>query len=143
VLREGVHLLGPEARRAFAALIAAQAAHSCEEYVWRLYESFPPARFVSSLVSTDLQRGFLIANLFVVGFGVWCVLGPVRHNWPAARPLALVWVVVELINGIGHPSWSIMQGGYTPGVATAPLLFVLAVILARRVYASQPDAEPR
>jgi len=55
----------------------------------------------------------------------------------------LVWVVVELINGIGHPSWSIMQGGYTPGVATAPLLFVLAVILTRRVYASQPDAEPR
>jgi hypothetical protein len=39
-----------------------QAAHSCEEYVWRLYESFPPARFVSSLISSDLQRGFLIAN---------------------------------------------------------------------------------
>jgi hypothetical protein len=133
VLRKGVHVLGPEARRAFAALIAAQAAHSCEEYVWRLYESFPPARFVSSLVSSDLQRGFLIANLVVVGSGVWCLFGPVRHNWPSARPLAWLWVVIEFCNGIGHVLWSIMQGGYTPGVVTAPILFVLAVIVARRL----------
>jgi hypothetical protein len=101
-----------------------------------LYESFPPAHFVSSLVSSDPQRGFLIANLVIVGFGVWCIFGPVRHNWPSARPLAWLWVVVELINGLGHPSWSVMQGGYTPGVATAPVLFVLAVIVARRMGVS-------
>lgn len=136
MLREGVHLLGPAVRRPFAALIAAQAAHSCEEYAWRLYESFPPARFVSGLASNDLQRGFLIANLFVVGFGVWCVLWPVRLNWASARALMWVWVAVEVSNGIVHPAWSIAQGGYTPGVVTAPLLGVLAIVLARRLRVS-------
>ena len=134
--REGVHVLGAEVRQPFAALITAQAAHSCEEYIWRLYDSFPPARFVSSLVASDLQRGFLIANLVIVGFGVWCVVWPVRHNWPSARPLMWLWVVVELSNGIVHPAWSIVQGGYTPGVATAPVLFVLAILVARRLSAS-------
>ena len=136
MLRKGVHLLGPEVRRPFAALIATQAAHSCEEYAWRLYESFPPARFVSGLVSSDLQRGFLIANILIVGFGVWCVLWPIRLNWPSARPLMWLWVVVELSNGVVHPAWSIAQGGYTPGVATAPILFVIAFTVARRLRVS-------
>ena len=35
----------------FLFLILAQAAHSIEEYVSKLYEVFAPARFVSSLVS--------------------------------------------------------------------------------------------
>jgi len=39
----------------------AQAAHSIEEYAGRLWESFPPARLVSGLVSPDLERGFIIA----------------------------------------------------------------------------------
>ena len=136
MLRKGVHVLGPEARRPFAALIAAQAAHSCEEYIWRLYDSFPPARFVSSLVSSDRQRGFLIANLFIVGFGLWCLFWPVRRDWRSAQPLMWLWIVVELANGIVHPAWSIAQGGYTPGVITAPVLFVLAILVARRVRAS-------
>ena len=41
-----------------------------------------------------------------------------------------MWVGVEVINGIGHPLWTLRQGRYTPGVATAPLLLVLAVYLA-------------
>jgi len=38
-------------RLVFLCLILAQGAHSIEEYVTRLYVVFPPARFVSSLVS--------------------------------------------------------------------------------------------
>ena len=61
----------------FAFLIAAQAAHSTEEYVTCLYE-VAPARFVSSLVSSNLPMGFLVANVALVGFGLrrWAV--PVR-----------------------------------------------------------------
>jgi hypothetical protein len=44
-----------------------------------------------------------------------------------------VWVTIETVNGIGHPVWSILQGGYTPGVATAPLLLALAIWLAREL----------
>lgn len=40
-------------QNAFLALILVEAAHSLEEYVFRLYEVFAPARFISSLVSDD------------------------------------------------------------------------------------------
>jgi hypothetical protein len=45
-------------------------------------------------------------------------------------------VVIELVNGVGHPLWSIVQGGYTPGVATAPVLLVLSLLLVRELRAS-------
>jgi uncharacterized protein with HXXEE motif len=118
---------------AFGALILAQAAHSVEEYLGRLWESFPPARLVSGLVSQDLERGFLVLNLAIVAFGLWCFFWPVRRGWRSAAALAWTWVAVEVINGIGHPLWSLRQGGYTPGVATAPVLLVLAINLARQV----------
>jgi hypothetical protein len=44
--------------------------------------------------------------------------------------------MVELINGIGHPLWTLRQGGYTPGVATAPVLLVLAASLALQLRAA-------
>ena len=113
----------------FGLLILAQAAHSFEEYAGRLWESFPPARFVSGLVSDDLRLGFLVGNVVLVTFGVWCYLWPVSRGWRSARAFALGWALVELVNGVGHPLWSLRQGGYTPGVATAPVLFLLAVTL--------------
>jgi Protein of unknown function with HXXEE motif len=133
VLREGVHLLGAEIRRPFSALIAVQAAHSIEEYVGRLYLSFPPARFVSGVISTDLERGFIIANACVAGFGLWCIFWPVRRNWPSAALFAWLWVAIESMNGVGHLFWSLVQRGYTPGIATAPLLLVVALMMARRL----------
>jgi hypothetical protein len=48
---------------AFDGLILAQTAHSIEEYAGRLWESFPPARFVSGLISSDLERNFLLLNV--------------------------------------------------------------------------------
>lgn len=116
--------------KTFAALVLAQAAHSVEEYVGRLWESFPPARFVTGLISADRELGFLILNIALVAFGIWCVLWPVRRNWPSAYGLMWLWIVIETINGIGHPLWSLRQGGYTPGVVTAPFLLVIALYLA-------------
>jgi len=114
----------------FGTLVLAQAAHSMEEYVGQLWESFPPARFLTGLISQDLERGFIVINVSLVAFGLWCFLWPVRRGWLSAVPLAWVWVGVEVINGIGHPLWTLRQGRYTPGVATALLLLVLAVYLA-------------
>jgi hypothetical protein len=122
-----------QSRTAFGALILGQCAHSAEEYIGRLWESFPPARVVSGLVSEDLERGFLLANVALVAFGLWCWLWPVRRRWPAGVPLAWAWVTLEVINGIGHSLWTLRQGGYTPGVGTAPVLLVLAIYLARQL----------
>ena len=119
----------------FAVLVLAQAAHSIEEYLGRLWESFPPARFVTGLVSADREIGFIVLNVALVSFGVWCLLWPVRRGWPSASRLMWVWVVIETINGIGHPLWSLRQGGYTPGLLTAPILFVLATYLGYQLHA--------
>lgn len=118
---------------AFGALILAQFAHSVEEYIGRLWESFPPARFVSSLISGNLERGFVIANVSLVAFGLWCWFWPVRRGWPSAMPLAWAWVTLELLNGIAHPLWTLRQASYTPGVGTAPILLVLAIYLASQL----------
>jgi hypothetical protein len=116
----------------FGLLILAQAAHSIEEYRGRLWESLPPARLVSGLISQDLELGFLAANVAIVTFGVWCFLWPVSRCWRVSTAIAFGWAAIELINGLGHTFWSLRQGGYTPGVVTAPFLFVLAIVLLRQ-----------
>jgi len=121
----------------FLALVVAQVAHSTEEYLGRLYEVFAPARFVSGLISQDLERGFLIFNGLLVLFGFSCFLWPVRRGWPSAVPLAWLWVAIELLNGIGHPLWSLRQQRYTPGVVTAGILLIIALYLARQLRAEQ------
>jgi len=126
----------------FLGLVTVQAVHSVEEYVGRLYAVFPPARFVSGLFSQDLQRGFLIFNVGLVAFGMWCFLWPLRRHWSSASALAWLWVGIELVNGVGHPLWSLTQRAYTPGVATAPLLLVLALMLARQLRAGGAQAAP-
>jgi hypothetical protein len=85
------------------------------------------------LISQDHERGFVVLNLVLIAFGLWCALWPVRRGWPSAVTLAWPWVVMEVINGTGHTLWTLRQGGYTPGVGTAPLLLVLAVYPARQL----------
>jgi len=119
----------------FLALVATQAAHSVEEYVGRLYDVFPPAQFVSGLISQDHERGFVIFNIALVTFGLWCFVWPVRKKWLLAIPLAWFWVVIELINGIGHPLWTLTEFAYTPGVVTAPILLILALYVASQLRA--------
>jgi hypothetical protein len=136
----------PRLTKLFAALIATQAAHSVEEYLGRLYESFPPATFVSRLFSQDVERGFVVANALLLAVGAVCVVQAIRQPDRAARYI-WPWIIVEMINGVGHPLWSLRQGGYAPGVATAPFLFVLALLTARELQhvdsSSRSGTRPR
>lgn len=118
---------------AFLLLVVAQAAHSVEEYLAGLYESFAPARFISGLISGDLAVGFLVANAGLVAFGLWCWAVPVRSGWPSARGFLWFWVAIEIGNGLAHPAFALVRGGYFPGLITAPLLLVPAVCLAIRL----------
>jgi hypothetical protein len=121
----------------FVALVVAQAAHSVEEYVGHLYEVFPPARFVSGLISPNLRLGFIIFNMSLLTFGAWCCLWPARRRTPSLVVVTWFWIGIELINGIGHPLWSISEMRYTPGLATAPVLLILAIALARLAVAER------
>ena len=126
-------------RSTFLALVVLQVAHSIEEYVGRLWESFPPAMFLTGLVSADRETGFIILNSALILFGIWCVAVPVRRGWAAAPALMWFWVVIQTINGVGHPMWSAVQRSYTPGVITAPLLLATALMLAFRLSRRSPS----
>ena len=125
---------------AFGALLLAQAAHSVEEYLGRFWETYPPARFLTGLVSPDREWSFMALSTLLLTFGLWCLIWPVRRGWPSAVWLAWVWVIVEAINGIVHPLWTLHEGGYTPGVATAPVLLALAVYLGYQLRDMARDA---
>jgi hypothetical protein len=117
--------------RLFGALIAIQAAHSLEEYAGRLWEVLPPARLASSLVSSDLERGFIVINVTIAGLGLASLLGPIRGGWRSGPAVAWGWAVMETLNGAAHVAIALWQGGYAPGVATAPLLIGTGVLLMR------------
>ena len=132
-LPDGECLTSWQLRIGFAALIVMQAAHSVEEYVGRLWETFLPARVLSESISSDGETGFIVINIGLVLFGLWCLFIPVNRGWRSASGFIWFWIVIEMINGIGHPLWSLRQGGYTPGAVTAPILLVIALYLAFRM----------
>ena len=124
-------------RFAFLILVLAQAAHSVEEYTFKLYDVFGPARFVSGVVSDDLSTGFAVANIGLVAFGMWCYLARVRAAHVSARLWVWPWVFVEGANGIGHPAIALARGEYFPGVLTAPLLFATSLYLGIRMVRAE------
>jgi hypothetical protein len=119
----------PSAPNLFLALILAQAAHSVEEYWFRLYDVLAPARYVSGLFGIDRQAGFVIVNSALVLFGLWCWWTRVRPSRAGAAGLAWFWAVLEISNGFAHTVLGLMAGGYFPGLATAPLLVGLGGLL--------------
>lgn len=114
----------------FVLLVAIQAAHSVEEYLTRLYDVLPPARFVSGLVSADPAVGFMIINVVIILAGVCCCAFAIRSGLKAARIVAWIWLTIELANGTGHVLLATSAGGYFPGALTGTVLNVVALGLA-------------
>ena len=52
----------------FLVLILVQGLHSIEEYIGKLWNVFPPATLLTSLISENLETGFLIANIGIFVF---------------------------------------------------------------------------
>jgi len=128
-------------KRFFLLLVLIQGIHSIEEYKGRLWEVFLPAKFLTSLVSSNLKTGFLIINSGLLIFGLWCWFFPVRKNDPSARGFILFWIIIELMNGIGHLLWALSQWSYEPGLITAPFLFILGVLLIRQLSNSRSNLQ--
>lgn len=126
----------------FGLLIACQAAHSIEEYRTGLYEVFAPARLVSTSFGIEPGAGFIVANLLLNLFGLWCWLARVRPRRGAWRGLAWFWALIETGNGIGHLLLALAAGGYFPGAFTAPLLLVLGLTLVERLRRSAERGKP-
>jgi hypothetical protein len=128
-----INILDKRCKIAFSLLVLVQGLHSVEEYIGKLWEVFPPARLLTSLVSQNLEIGFLIINIGLFFFGVWCWLFAVLKDYIFARGLVWFWIVIEMINGIGHPLWALYEREYVPGVASAIILLMLSTYLARNL----------
>lgn len=113
----------------FLFLVLIQGLHSIEEYIGKLWDVFPPARFLTGLVSNNHGTGFLIINIGLFIFGIWCWLFPVRKEYASAAGFIWSWIIIEMINGIGHPLWTLFEGRYEPGVITSLPLLILSTYL--------------
>ena len=115
----------------FLVLVIFQAMHSIEEYFGQLWMVFPPATWLTGLISNNRETGFLIINIGLFLFGMLSWVFIIRKDKFLAKSILWFWIVLEVINGLGHPIWSIMQKGYTPGVLTSFLLFITSLYLIR------------
>lgn len=123
----------------FIILVFLQGLHSIEEYYGRLWDTFSPAVFLTGLVSANHETGYLIINIGLFIFGLLCWFFPVRKNYFYADVVIWFWIIIELINGIGHPLWAIYNEKYSPGLLTAPFLLIVAVFLFIRMINKNPD----
>ena len=114
----------------FLLIVLVQGLHSIEEYFGNLWDVYPPATFLSGLVSSNLKTGFIIINigLFIILMITW--LSTFSKNF-SIRGFLWFWTVMELINGIGHSVWAITERSYEPGLITAPILILLAISMVR------------
>src|SRR6516164_2933519 len=108
--------MGRLSRPAFLLLVIVQVAHSIEEYATRLFDRLAPARFVSELFGFDRRFGFVIFNVSLVVFGLWCYFGPVSRGTRTGMALAWFWVVLEVLNGFAHIGWAASAAEYRPGL---------------------------
>jgi hypothetical protein len=128
-------------RLAFLILVLAQTAHSIEEYSTRLYEIFPPARFLSGLLTQDHAVGFVIINLAINALGYGLFFITTRRESSAGRIWLWGWVVIELANGATHLMIAASRGQYFSGAATAPFLIAAALALALQLKRSLRNTE--
>ena len=107
--------MSPRSRWAFLVLILAQTAHSTEEYVFRLFDVFAPARFVSSLVSDDLVVGFALVNAGLV----LVASGAMRRACGRVTPPVLYsrgcGLCSKAATGLGTPRWRCHKVGTSQG----------------------------
>ena len=125
----------------FLLLVFAQAAHSLEEYLGRLWEVWAPARFVSELISpSDPVVGFLVINIGLFAVGLLCHFMVVRPARPGARAVIWFWVLLESANGVFHTLWAATNQAYRPGLTTALVFLVLVPLAVKETMV--PRAHP-
>ena len=106
-----------------------QAAHSVEEYVFKLYERFPPMRFIYRSVPELARPAFIVFNLFLFLFGLFCYFYWVRPERKGAAIIIWIWIAIQIVTISAHLVWAILTGGYNPGLATVPLFIPVVIYL--------------
>ena len=123
----------------FLLLIILQAIHSTEEFIFRLYERFPPMRFLYQNAPYLAKPAFVFFNALLVLMGIVCFYYWVQPAREGARVVVWLWIIIESLNVVAHLVWAVLVGGYNPGLVSA-VLFVPVMIylcyLMRRISSS-------
>ena len=122
-------------RSVFLVLIALQALHSTEEFIFKLYEAFPPMALLYRSAPYLARPAFIISNVLLLIIGLVCLF---RWVWPArrgARTVVWIWVAAEASNAVTHAAWAVLIRGYNPGLVTGlgfvPVVIYLSWLLRR------------
>ncbi len=124
---------GLTSRVLFLGLAFTQAAHSIEEFYFRLFDVFAPARYVSGLISDNLALGFAVINTLIVAFVFWTYFRRVRPATTGATAWMWGWSLLEFGNGSGHIVFAADANAFIPGLFTAPFLVIFSMALVYRL----------
>jgi hypothetical protein len=124
----------------FWLLALAQAAHSIEEIRTGLYDFMWEATFRLGLP----RMGMSAVTFAVVNMAIIAVLLGLVPFVGEERPwsLAVAWIVaiVEVANGVGHLTGTVIFRRYVPGAATAPFLILGGIALMSALRRSGKEA---
>jgi hypothetical protein len=122
----------PEVRRrcvvALACALVAQCAHFAEELVTGFYGRFPALLGLAPWSATF----FVAFNLAWIVLWTLSIVGVRRGFVPALAP-AWFLALALVLNGIAHPLLAWREGGYFPGLATAPIVLPFGLLACRRL----------
>ena len=121
---------------AFLVLVGIQALHSIEETTFGLYHLLP----YFTPFGDGAFAAFATGNTMIVFFGLWCYRYRVQPRADTANGWIWGWSLVELANGIGHLTWTLLAGQYIPGTATAPFLLAASCYLIWRLTRARAHA---
>ena len=109
-----------------ALTIVLQGLHFAEEWVTGFYKHFPE---LLGLRSWSVVF-FVSFNLFWLV--VW-VLSAIGLRGPVQAAFFPIWFlgIGCIANGLAHPLFSLVEGGYFPGLWTSPLVGVAGILLLR------------
>jgi hypothetical protein len=111
----------------FLLLVILQAIHSVEEFIFGLYEKFPPMVFLYRNAPYLAKPAFVISNVLLVLIGLVAFYSWVQPARKEATVVVWIGIIVECLNVVAHLVWAALIGGYNPGLVTG-LLFVPVLV---------------
>jgi len=137
-MTESLAALPGRLERRFWLVALAQTAHSMEEMISRLYDFFWTATGRLHALLPAFRQVRMSATMFaVLNMSFIAILFGAVPFVRARRPLAigLAWIaaVVEIVNGTGHLTGTVIFSGYVPGALTAPFLLWTGILLLREL----------
>jgi len=123
--------------RIAALTVLVQALHFTEELSTGFHARLP-AVFERVPMPLGFFITFNVAWLLIWTLSVW---GLSARRRAALFPLWFLGIAA-LLNGVGHPLLSAVEGEYFPGLVTAPFIGVMGVALLRHLRMATSDVDP-